>query len=226
MRILALHHEFRMDTVRFSWCADPVLPRPNVLTQMRRALRRSRVVALIGPRQAGKTTLACEIVPATDVNYFDLEDPASLARLAEPMTALSHLRGVVVIDEVQHRRRAGTGAAVAPEVRRVLGGIRHRGDLQGSAARPSVLLGHSSGRGARSPGVEGRTTLRHRDQAGRCTTGDPLDARGPRRPRARAAHRALSWVENVPPRRAYGRPTDARIPGGRVATVLATVRAA
>ncbi len=41
--------------------------------------------------------------PATRVNYFDLEDPASLARLDEPMTALRPLEGLVVIDEVQRR---------------------------------------------------------------------------------------------------------------------------
>jgi predicted AAA+ superfamily ATPase len=37
------------------------------------------------------------------VNYFDLEDPASLARLDEPMTALRPLKGLVVIDDVQRR---------------------------------------------------------------------------------------------------------------------------
>lgn len=61
------------------------------------------MVALIGPRQCGKTTLARQIVPPGSPNYFDLEDPASLARLMEPMTALAPLRGVVVIDEVQRR---------------------------------------------------------------------------------------------------------------------------
>ncbi len=61
------------------------------------------MVALIGPRQSGKTTLAREIVPARSPNYFDLEDPTSLARLAEPMTALAPLRSTVVIDEVQRR---------------------------------------------------------------------------------------------------------------------------
>src|SRR6185312_17350413 len=63
----------------------------------------SRVVALIGPRQSGKTTLAREIVPNGSGNYCDLEDPTTRAVLAEPMTALQGLRGVVVIDEVQHR---------------------------------------------------------------------------------------------------------------------------
>lgn len=70
---------------------------------LRAALGRSRVTALVGPRQAGKTTLAREIVRPDSPAYFDLEDPASLARLAEPMTALAPLRGVVVIDEIQRR---------------------------------------------------------------------------------------------------------------------------
>jgi predicted AAA+ superfamily ATPase len=73
------------------------------MNEIRRALRRSRVAALIGPRQCGKTTLARQIEPADSTNYFDLEDPASLARLEQPMTALESLRGIVVIDEVQHR---------------------------------------------------------------------------------------------------------------------------
>jgi predicted AAA+ superfamily ATPase len=65
------------------------------------ALKRSRIVALLGPRQCGKTTLAREFVAADSFNYFDLEDPASLARLSEPDLALRSLRGLVVIDEVQ-----------------------------------------------------------------------------------------------------------------------------
>lgn len=69
----------------------------------RRALRQGRVVALVGPRQAGKTTLARRFVPTQSPNYFDLESPADVARLVEPMTALAGLRGVVVIDEIQRR---------------------------------------------------------------------------------------------------------------------------
>src|SRR5580704_929599 len=70
---------------------------------VRTALRRSRIVALLGPRQCGKTTLARQFVPADSDNYFDLEDPQSLARLAEPDIALRPLKGLVVIDEVQRR---------------------------------------------------------------------------------------------------------------------------
>lgn len=67
------------------------------------ALKRSRSVALLGPRQCGKTTLARELVDVNSINYFDLEDTASLMALADPKTALSSLTGIVVIDEVQRR---------------------------------------------------------------------------------------------------------------------------
>jgi predicted AAA+ superfamily ATPase len=67
-------------------------------------LGRNPVVALVGPRQVGKTTLARLFVAPESLNYFDLEDPISLARLAEPMTALAPLTGLVVIDEVQRAR--------------------------------------------------------------------------------------------------------------------------
>jgi predicted AAA+ superfamily ATPase len=87
----------------FHGTISSMLERPRLQGHIARALKRSRVVALIGPRQSGKTTLARQIVPSGSVNYFDLEDPASLARLSEPMTALEKLRGVIVIDEIQHR---------------------------------------------------------------------------------------------------------------------------
>jgi len=80
-----------------------MIKRSLLLTKLQTALRRSRVVALIGPRQCGKTTLAREFVDPQSLNYFDLEDPVSLARLDEPMTALSGLKGIVVIDEIQRK---------------------------------------------------------------------------------------------------------------------------
>ena len=77
--------------------------RRAILTAVSTALERSPVVVLSGPRQCGKTTLARELLSPDSVNYFDLEDPSSLARLDEPMTALRPLQGLVVIDEVQRR---------------------------------------------------------------------------------------------------------------------------
>ena len=80
-----------------------MIKRLNLNRQIEQALKRSRVVALIGPRQCGKTTMAREWVSPDSPNYFDLEDPQSLARLDQPMTALKPLIGVVVIDEIQRR---------------------------------------------------------------------------------------------------------------------------
>ncbi|MGV8083110.1 MAG: ATP-binding protein [Coriobacteriia bacterium] len=80
-----------------------MIHRANILAAIQTALRRAPVVALSGPRQCGKTTLAREFVGPDSINYFDLEDPASLSRLEEPMTALAPLEGLVIIDEVQRR---------------------------------------------------------------------------------------------------------------------------
>src|SRR3990167_1422430 len=80
-----------------------MIKREQYKKHIEEALGRSRAVALLGPRQCGKTTLARELVDKDSPNYFDLEDPSSLVGLADPKSALSELRGVVVIDEVQRR---------------------------------------------------------------------------------------------------------------------------
>jgi hypothetical protein len=80
-----------------------MIHRKSILSELQRALRRSRVVVLTGPRQCGKTTLARQLLDEDSVNYFDLEDPASLSRLDEAMTTLRPLKGLVVIDEIQRR---------------------------------------------------------------------------------------------------------------------------
>lgn len=80
-----------------------MIPRIQATASIKTALDRSRVVGLLGPRQCGKTTLARQFVPPDSPEYFDLEDPLSLARLDEPMTALREIAGLVVIDEIQRR---------------------------------------------------------------------------------------------------------------------------
>jgi predicted AAA+ superfamily ATPase len=77
------------------------IPRRRLEAAVERALGRSRAVALVGPRQSGKSTLARRFLSPTDPSYFDLENPIDRARLDEPMSALSPLGGMVVIDEVQ-----------------------------------------------------------------------------------------------------------------------------
>lgn len=79
--------------------------RTTELREIRALLRASPVVAILGSRQIGKTTLAREITrtwpgPTTT---FDLEDPRDIARLADPTTSIGPLRGLIVIDEIQRR---------------------------------------------------------------------------------------------------------------------------
>lgn len=81
-----------------------LLQRSDLAANVRAALQRSPVTALLGPRQSGKTTLARQIVSGTRrSHYFDLEDPDDLRALEQPKAALSGLSGLVVIDEVQRR---------------------------------------------------------------------------------------------------------------------------
>lgn len=80
-----------------------MLKRIDYLERVRRGLARSPIVALIGPRQCGKTTLAQLFLPEADANYFDLEDPVVAETLADPMATLTPLSGLIVIDEAQRR---------------------------------------------------------------------------------------------------------------------------
>ena len=80
-----------------------MIDRTHLRQIVQKRLDANRVGALIGPRQCGKTTLAREFISPSSVNYFDLEDPLSLALLDQPMTVLQDLTGLVVIDEIQRR---------------------------------------------------------------------------------------------------------------------------
>jgi len=70
-----------------------------------RLLRTYPVVAILGARQVGKTTLAAMVAHARQrpVASFDLENPADVSRLADPILSLEAVRGLVILDEVQHR---------------------------------------------------------------------------------------------------------------------------
>ena len=81
------------------------LARPDAVSEVRRLLREAPVVAILGPRQVGKTTLAGSIAASWrgPTVRFDLEDPRDLAQLADPMLELADRRGLVVLDEIQRR---------------------------------------------------------------------------------------------------------------------------
>ena len=82
-----------------------MLIRAQHIQAIARLLQRNPVVAILGARQVGKTTLARQVVKEQrrPTTTFDLENPADLARLSDPMLALEDLHGLVVLDEVQRQ---------------------------------------------------------------------------------------------------------------------------
>ena len=105
-----------------------MVPRERHLEHLEGLLRRHPVVAMIGARQVGKTTLAHELSRRFDgpVATFDLENPAHVARLEDAMLALADLEGLVIVDEIQYR----------PEL---FGVLRVLADRPGPPARFLVL---------------------------------------------------------------------------------------
>jgi len=104
------------------------LRRARELDQLHGLLARSPIVAVLGPRQSGKTTLARDYASTRNrpALSFDLEDAGDLARLADPLLALRPLHGLVLLDEVQRR----------PEL---FPALRVLADRPGSPARFLVL---------------------------------------------------------------------------------------
>ena len=81
-----------------------IVARQSYLDLIEARLQDNPIVALPGPRQAGKTTLArllAKRLTGTEIHLFDLESPSDLARLANPELVLSPLRGIIVLDEIQ-----------------------------------------------------------------------------------------------------------------------------
>lgn len=80
-----------------------MVERNGYINEVLGLLEYNPVVALIGARQVGKTTLARLIAQHFEqTTIFDLENPEHLARLQDPMLVLPLLRGLVIIDEIQH----------------------------------------------------------------------------------------------------------------------------
>lgn len=79
------------------------IPRERHERRVEQLLRQFPVVAILGARQVGKSSLARRIVERRRgaTSFFDLEDRADVARLADPGLALRGLRGLVVLDEIQ-----------------------------------------------------------------------------------------------------------------------------
>lgn len=102
---------------------------------LRQRMDETPAVVLLGPRQAGKTTLALEVGESHGALYLDLESEADQAKLAEPELYLAdHLDRLVILDEI-HR---------APGIFPVLRGLIDRARREGRRNRLYLLLGSAS----------------------------------------------------------------------------------
>lgn len=80
-----------------------MVPRKKLFAKTTLALQSNPIVALLGPRQCGKTTLARMISQEMAPIYFDLEDPTDLMKLTNPKLMLQHQKGLIILDEVQRK---------------------------------------------------------------------------------------------------------------------------
>lgn len=126
-----------------------MISRSRYESQLKTALGRAPVVAMLGPRQCGKTTLAKHISTNTESVFFDLESPRDRLRLSNPEDMLGCQKGLVIIDEVQ----------LAPELFPILRVLADRHDnparflILGSAS-PEIVRGVSESLAGRIEFVE------------------------------------------------------------------------
>jgi predicted AAA+ superfamily ATPase len=107
----------------------------RIASELIERLAETPALALLGPRQVGKTTLAIEIGETRPSLYLDLESEADRARLSEPELYLaSHGDKLVILDEV-HRM---------PDLFQILRGIIDRGRREGLRTGRFLLLGSAS----------------------------------------------------------------------------------
>ena len=103
---------------------------------LEKALERQPAAALLGPRQAGKTTLAHAIAKKRPSLYLDLESPADLLKLSDPLEFLSRrAEKLVILDEI-HRM---------PDLFMTLRGLIDEGRRKGQKAGRFLILGSASG---------------------------------------------------------------------------------
>lgn len=107
----------------------------RALAVVESALQRQAAVALLGPRQVGKTTLALSLAEKTPSLYLDLESRADRAKLSDPALFLERHEGrLVILDEV-HR---------VPELFQTLRGLIDKGRRKGRRTGRFLILGSAS----------------------------------------------------------------------------------
>lgn len=120
----------RIDIPNIHGIIPLMIARPSYLQQLTRAVKRSPITSLIGPRQCGKTTLARLFAESRHSTYFDLESQPDARRLHNPELMLGSLQSLVILDEIQER----------PELFRVLRVMADRS----SAKTRFLILGSAS----------------------------------------------------------------------------------
>src|SRR4051812_46860526 len=109
--------------------------RRRQVAQVQDALARQAAVALLGPRQVGKTTLAHEVANGRAATYLDLESPGDRAKLQDAARFLgAHERDLVILDEI-HR---------VPDLFGELRGVIDIGRRRGLRTGRFLLLGSAS----------------------------------------------------------------------------------
>jgi len=111
-----------------------MIPR-RIERTVREALDRQAAVALVGPRQVGKTTIARSIADDVRSVYLDLETPEDRRKLAEPALFLREYEDRLVVLDEFHR---------TPEVFQVLRGLIDEGRRHGRRTGRFLLLGSAS----------------------------------------------------------------------------------
>jgi hypothetical protein len=107
----------------------------RLVSALTSALNEAPAVALLGPRQAGKTTLPLELAKKRPAVYLDLESEAGRAKLSEPELYLEqHADKLVILDEIQR----------TPQLFRSLRGLIDAGRRRAQGKGRFLMLGSAS----------------------------------------------------------------------------------
>lgn len=107
----------------------------SIITDIEDSLDRQAAVAIIGPRQVGKTTLALEIGKKRNAIYLDLEDSDDRKKIENPSTFFENYEDrLVILDEI-HR---------VPKIFQSLRGIIDAGRRKGKRTGRFLILGSAS----------------------------------------------------------------------------------